>query len=68
MLLPGTVVYLQAKKKAAAEGLEMHILEEDECVRDIAQRYAVKMKQIYKLNGWSKDYKPKAGESIKLRK
>ena len=68
MLLPGTVVYLQAKKKAAAEGLEMHILEEDECVRDIAQRYAVKMKQIYKINGWSKDYKPKAGESIKLRK
>ena len=68
MLLPGTIVYLQAKKKVAAKGLEMHILEEGESLRQIAQRYAVKMNQIYKLNGWSKDYKPKAGESIKLRK
>ena len=68
MLLPGTVVYLQAKKKNAAEGLEMHILEEGETARQIAQRYAVKLKQIYKLNGWAKDYMPKAGEVIKLRK
>lgn len=68
MLLPGTVVYLQAKKKNAAEGLEMHILEEGETSRQIAQRYAVKLKQIYKLNGWAKDYMPKAGEVIKLRK
>lgn len=68
MLLPGTVVYLQSKKKNAAQGLEMHILEEGENVRQIAQRYAVKLKQIYKLNGWDKDYMPKAGESVKLRK
>lgn len=68
MLLPGTVVYLQAKKKNAAEGLEMHILEEGETARQIAQRYAVKLKQIYKLNAWDKDYMPKAGEVIKLRK
>lgn len=67
-LLPGTVVYLQAKKKYAAKGLEMHILEEGETVRQIAQRYAVKEKHIYKLNGWPKYYKPKAGECIKLRK
>lgn len=68
MLLPGTVVYLQAKKKNAAEGLEMHILEDGETARQIAQRYAVKLKQIYKLNAWDKDYMPKAGEVIKLRK
>lgn len=67
-LLPGTVIYLQAKKKNAAPGLEMHILEDGESVRQIAQRYAVKLKQIYKLNGWAKDYMPKAGESVKLRK
>ena len=67
-LLPGTVVYLQAKKKYAAKGLEMHILEDGETVRQIAQRYAVKEKHIYKLNGWAKYYRPKAGESVKLRK
>ena len=67
-LLPGTVVYLQAKKKSAAKGLEKHVLEEGETVRQIAQRYAVKVKHIYKLNGWAKDYVPRAGEFIKLRK
>ena len=67
-LLPGTVVYLQAKKKSAAKGLEKHVLEEGETVRQIAQRYAVKVKQIYKLNGWTKDYVPRTGEFIKLRK
>ena len=67
-LLPGTVVYLQAKKKYAAKGLEMHILEDGETVRQIAQRYAVKVKHLYKLNGWTKYYRPTAGECVKLRK
>ena len=67
-LFPGTVVYLQAKKKIAAKGLEMHILEKGETLWQLAQRYAVKMKHIYKLNGWKDDYVPREGESVKLRK
>lgn len=67
-LFPGTVVYLQAKKKMAAKGLEMHILEKGETLWQLAQRYAVKMKHIYKLNGWKDDYVPREGESVKLRK
>ena len=67
-LFPGTVVYLQAKKKMAAKGLETHILEKGETLWQLAQRYAVKMKHIYKLNGWKDDYVPREGESVKLRK
>lgn len=67
-LLPGTIVYLQAKKKHAAKGLEAHVLEKGETVRQIAQRYAVKVSHIYKMNGWAKDYVPKEGECIRLRK
>ena len=67
-LLPGTIVYLQAKKSQAAAGLDKHVLEADETVWDVAQRYALKMKNIYKLNGWAKDYVPREGECIKLRK
>lgn len=67
-LRPGTVVYLQPKKNAAVKGLEKHVVESGETLRDIAQRYAVKMGKLYKLNGWSKEYEPKEGDCIKLRK
>lgn len=67
-LLPGTIVYLQAKKSQAADGLDKHVMEADETVWEIAQRYALKVKNIYKLNGWAKDYVPREGECIKLRK
>jgi hypothetical protein len=67
-LLPGTIVYLQPKKKMAPKGLEMHILEKGETVRQLAQRYALKLKHIYKINGWKEDYVPREGESVKLRK
>lgn len=68
ILRPGTVVYLQSKKNAAVKGLEKHVVESGETLRDIAQRYAVKMGKLYKLNGWSKEYEPKEGDCIKLRK
>ena len=68
ILRPGTVVYLQSKKNAAVKGLEKHVVESGETLRDIAQRYAVKMGKLYKLNGWSKEYELKEGDCIKLRK
>ena len=67
-LRPGTIVYLQQKKNSAVKGLEMHVMETGESLRDIAQRYAVKMDRLYKLNGWNKGYEPKEGDCIKLRK
>jgi hypothetical protein len=67
-LRPGTVVYLQPKKNCAAKGLDMHVMESGETLRDIAQRYGVKLDKIYKLNGWYKGFKPKEGDCIKLRK
>ena len=67
-LRPGTTVYLQAKKNASAKGLDKHVMEEGETLRDIAQRYAIKQNKIYKLNGWSKEHTPRAGDCIKLRK
>ncbi len=67
-LEPGTVVYLQPKKKKAAKGLDKHVVEGDgENLRDIAQRYGVKMKEICKMNGITPDSKLVDGEVIKLR-
>lgn len=67
-LRPGTVVYLQAKKKKAAKGIEMHFIDADETLRDIAQRYAVRLSAIYKLNGLTSAYVPRSGDCIRLRK
>ena len=67
-LRPGTVVYLQQKKNCAVKGLDKHVVESGETLRDISQRYAVKLNKLYKLNGWYKGYNPKEGDCIKLRK
>ena len=67
-LLPGTVVYLQRKKNCTKKGLEMHVIEEGETLRSIAQRYAVRVDALCKINGLQKDDFIKEGDIIKLRK
>ena len=67
-LLPGTVVYLQPKKNQAEKGLEKYIVGDDsESLRDICQRFAVKMSSVLKMNGFSADYQPREGDTIILR-
>lgn len=49
-LAAGEVVYLQSKAKRAVKGLEKHICSEGETLRDIAQKYAVTVSALLKLN------------------
>ncbi len=68
-LEPGTVVYVQPKKNRSAKGLDKHIVEgDDENLRDISQRYAVKLKKLCRMNGMTPDEKLVDGEVIILRK
>lgn len=67
-LFPGTVVYLQKKKNQAAKGLDKHVIESGETMRDIAQKYGIRLSSLYKMNGMSEDYVPVEGDIIKLRK
>ena len=67
-LLPGTVVYLQAKKKQSQKGLDKFIVDEDgQSLRDICQRFGVKMSSVCKMNGFSSDYQSREGDTIVLR-
>ena len=67
-LAPGTPVYLQKKKKQAAEGLDKHIVDaEGETLREIAQRYAVRLDRLCKLNGYKNDHQLRMGEVVILR-
>ena len=68
-LLPGTVVYLQAKKNQTRKGLDKYIVERDgESLRDICQRFGVKQKSIQKLNGFGAVHNLREGDTILLRK
>jgi len=66
-LLPGTVVYLQKKKKKAVKGLEKHVMERGETLRDIAQRYAVRLDVLYRVNGLKEEDTLRDGDIIRLR-
>ena len=67
-LMPGTIVYLQAKKNQSEKGLDKFIVDEDgQSLRDICQRFGVKMSSVCKMNGFSMDYVPREGDTIVLR-
>lgn len=67
-LVPGTVVYLQPKKKQGVKGLEKHVVEEGDSMRNIAQRYGIRLAKLYKINGMSDADVLREGDIIKLRK
>ena len=67
-LLPGTMVYLKPKKGKAAKGLDKHMFEEGDTMREISQRFGVRLDKLYKMNGMPEGYAPKEGDIIRLRK
>ena len=67
-LAPGTIVYVQAKKKDAAKGLEKYIVASDgESLRLISQRFGVKLSSILKKNGLPADYVTREGDELIIR-
>ena len=67
-LLPGTQVYLQAKKKQTRKGLDKYIVEQDgESLRNICQRFGVKLSSIQKINGFNASHQLREGDTILLR-
>lgn len=67
-LLPGTVIYLRPKKRAAVKGLEKFVVDTgDVSLRDLSQRYAVKLSSLAKMNGLEPDAVLHAGDIVSLR-
>ena len=64
----GEVVYLEAKKRESARNLDKHVVEEGETMRDLAQRYAVKMKKLYQYNQLRAGTEPEPGTILLLHK
>lgn len=66
-LAVGTKLYLKPKRNKAEKKYREHLVVEGETMRDLSQRYAVKIKSLYKLNGWEKGVEPVNGSKVKLR-
>ena len=68
-LEPGTVVYLGRKKAQAAREVTKYVVDhEGETLRDIAQRYGVRLASLEKMNPELAGRALEEGDTVKLRK
>jgi Muramidase (flagellum-specific) len=66
-LQEGDIIYLQKKKSKADKPFFDHEVQVGESMHSISQKYGIKVKDLYKLNGFSLDYIPTEGDVIRLR-
>ena len=67
-LAAGSIVYLQAKKKDAAKGVDLYTVGEDgESLWEISQRFGIKLSALLKKNKLPADYVTKEGDELVLR-
>lgn len=67
-LAPGTVIYLQQKKSQSVKGLDKYIVDQDgERLWDIAQRFAIKLESLEKMNGIKRTDLLREGDTVVLR-
>jgi LysM repeat protein len=67
-LEPGEIIYLQPKRRKAARGNEIHVVEEGQTMEDISRIYGVKLKHLYRMNLMTEGEQPSEGTELYLRK
>lgn len=68
-LLQGEVVYLSPKKREAVKGMDKYIVDEEGVTLwDIAQKYAVKLSSIMRMNAYGPDVVLREGDTVLLRR
>lgn len=63
----GDIVYLEKKKKKAEKGYDYCIVRSGDSMHTIAQRYGIRLKNLYKMNKLPDDYTPSVGDTLRLR-
>jgi LysM repeat protein len=66
-LNPGQIIYLQPKRRKAARGNEIHVVQEGETLYAISQKYGMKLSSIYKFNQLVEGQEVPEGTQIYLR-
>jgi membrane-bound lytic murein transglycosylase D len=65
MLSPGEIIYLKPKRRRSFEN--NHTVKNGETMREISQKYGVKVKHLYKLNRLEPGLEVRPGEVINLK-
>ncbi|MDD2491191.1 MAG: glucosaminidase domain-containing protein [Bacteroidales bacterium] len=66
-LIPGSIVYLEGKKRRAEPMLTSHVVDAGETTLELSQRYAIKLKHLRKMNKLKAGDEPVPGTILKLR-
>lgn len=67
-LAEGDIVYLHEKKKKADKKYVVHIVGDDDSMHSISQQYAIRLKNLYKMNKKDpEEYIPEVGDRLRLR-
>ena len=69
VLQEGEIVYLKKKQTKAAKTFkhQLHVVQPGESMYSISQRYAIRLKSLYKMNRLSPDYQIQVGDKLRLR-
>jgi hypothetical protein len=66
-LKKGDIVYLEKKKKRADDKYALYTVKIGDSMHGISQRYGIRLKDLYRLNGKARDYVPSEGDVLRLR-
>jgi LysM repeat protein len=64
----GCELYIKPKKKRSDTNFPIHIAQEGETMQQISQKYAVKLKSLYRYNQMKSGDTPEEGQEIFMRK
>ena len=65
----GDIIYLEKKRTKGDKSLRgiPHEIQPNESMHDIAQRYGIRLKNLYRLNKLPSDYEPRVGDMLWVR-
>jgi hypothetical protein len=62
------LIYLERKRYNAPKGHEKHRVQAGQTMRDVAQKYGIKLNRLYRLNRMDKEQEARSGQVLYLRK
>lgn len=63
----GEVLYINPKRRRAAEGHKVHVIQSGETLSQVSRLYAVRLERIFKMNGLDERSVLRVGQEIRLR-
>lgn len=66
-LVNGDIIYLKAKKKKASQSYTVYVVKDGDSMHSISQKFAIRLKNLYKMNLKDGEYIPEIGDRLRLR-